>query len=81
MRTQEELFNDIKSLALEVDNLKGWVQNDFDRMLADGTATKEDLQNMLEDILNSFDDKIDQLELLKSGVYNLVKNAADVIDV
>ena len=33
MKTPEELFDDIKNLALKVDNLKGWVQNDFDRMI------------------------------------------------
>ena len=70
MKTQEELFYDIINLAQNVDNLKGYVQNDFNRMLADGTVTKEDLKDSLEDILDDFDDKIDKLNVLKLDVYN-----------
>ena len=73
MKTQEELFYDIILLAQNVDNLKGWVQNDFNRMIADGTVTKEDLQDSLEDILDDFDDKIDKLNVLKLDVYNHIK--------
>lgn len=76
LKTQEELFNDIKNLALKVDNLKSWVQNDFDRMLVDGTVTKEDLMDSLSDILDDFDDKIDELNVLKLDVHNLVKTFA-----
>ena len=73
MKTQEQLFNDIKNLALKVDDLKGWVQNDFNRMIADGTVTKEDLKDSLEDILDDFDGKIDELNVLKLDVYNHIK--------
>jgi CRISPR/Cas system CSM-associated protein Csm2 small subunit len=73
MKTQKELFNDIKNLALKVDDLKGWVQNDFNRMIADGTVTKEDLKDSLEDILDDFDNKIDELNVLKLDVYNHIK--------
>ena len=76
MKTQEELFYDIILLAQNVDNLKGYVQNDFNRMIADGTVTKEDLKDSLEDILDDFDDKIDELNVLKLDVYNLVKAVA-----
>jgi len=55
MKTQRELFDDIKNLALKVDNLKGYVQNGFDQMIADGTVTKEDLKDSLDDILDEFD--------------------------
>ena len=77
MKTQEQLFNDIKNLALKVDNLKGYVQNGFDRMITDGTVTKEDLKDSLDDILDDFDDKIDELNGLKLDVYNLVKAVAN----
>jgi hypothetical protein len=73
MKTQEELFYDIILLGQKVDNLKGWVQNDFDRMIADGGITKEDLQNRLPQILDDFDDTIDKLNVLKLAVYNSVK--------
>ena len=77
MKTQEELFYDIILLSQKVENLKGYVQNDFDRMLADSTVTKEDLKDSLEDILDDFDDKIDELNALKLDVYNLVKAVAN----
>ena len=76
MKTQEELFYDIILLAQNVDNLKGWVQNDFDRMIADGTVTKEDLQNRLPQILIDFDRNIEKLSTLKVAVYNHIKNVA-----
>jgi hypothetical protein len=76
MKTPEELFYDIKNLALKVDNLKGWVQNDFDKMIADGKVTKEDLRNSLPQILHDFDGTIDELNVLKLNVYNAVKNVS-----
>lgn len=34
---QEKLFNDIIEMKHRIQNLASYVQNDFDRMLADGT--------------------------------------------
>jgi len=47
MKTREELFYDIILLGQKVDNLKGWVQNDFDRMITDSVITKEDQQTLI----------------------------------
>ena len=77
MKTPEELFYDIKNLALKVDNLKGWVQNDFDRMIADGIVTKEDLRNNLDDVLDNFDERIEELNVLKLEVWALIKSVVD----
>ena len=77
MKTPEELFYDIKNLALKVDNLKGWVQNDFDRMIADGIVTKEDLRNDLDDVLSNFDERIEELNVLKLEVWALIKSVVD----
>ena len=76
MKTQEELFYDIILLSQNVDDLKGWVQNGFDRMIAHGTVTKEDLQNRLPQILIDFDRNIEKLSTLKVAVYNHIKNVA-----
>ena len=76
MQTQEELFYDIILLGQRVDSLKGWVQNNFDRMIADGTLTKEDLQNRLPQILIDFVRDIEKLSTLKVAVYNHIKNVA-----
>lgn len=37
---QEQLFNDIIAMKQRLQHLGAYVQNDFDRMLADGTTTK-----------------------------------------
>jgi len=77
MKTQEELFYDIILLAQNVDNLKGYVQNDFYRMIADGTVTKEDILNSIDDIEINFVEVISKLTCMKSNVIEHVKNVAN----
>ena len=77
MKTQEELFDAIKMMSHKVDSLKGWVQNDFDRMIADGLVTKEDLRNDLDDVLDDFDERIEELNVLKLEVWALIKRVVD----
>jgi len=77
MKTQEQLFNDIKNLALKVDNLKGYVQNDFYRMIADGTVTKEDILDSIDDIEINFVEVISELTCIKSNVLEHIKNVAN----
>jgi hypothetical protein len=77
MKTQEELFYDIILLAQNVDNLKGYVQNDFYRMIADGTVTKEDILNSIDDIEINFVEVISELTCMKSNVLEHVKNVAN----
>jgi len=77
MKTQRELFDDIKNLARKVDNLKGWVQNDFDLMIADGTVTKEDILDSIDDIEIDFVEVISELTCMKSNVLEHVKNVAN----
>jgi hypothetical protein len=76
MKTQEQLFNDIKNLALKVDKLKGWVQNDFDRMIADGTVTKEYLMDSLKNIHRDFDKATNELLIARLEVMELVEKKA-----
>ena len=56
-KTQEELFNDMRSFKFRAQNLAGYVQNDFDKLLEDGCCEKEDIlysmKNLQEDF-NSF---------------------------
>jgi len=77
MKTQEELFYDIILLAQNVDNLKGYVQNDFYRMIADGTVTKEDILDSIDDIEINFVEVISKLTCMKSNVIEHVKNVAN----
>jgi len=77
MKTQEELFYDIILLAQNVDNLKGYVQNDFYRMIADGTVTKEDILDSINDIEINFVEVISELTCIKSNVLEHVKNVVN----
>jgi hypothetical protein len=77
MKTQDELFEDIKNLAIKVDGLKGWVQNDFDRMIADGVVTKEDLVDSLVDIRDDFFKARNQLADIYFEIHDLVKKTAE----
>ena len=72
MKTQEELFDHIKRLAFRVDDLKGSIQNDFNRMLADGTVTKESLKISREESFNYFEEVIKELKVVQHDVYNLI---------
>jgi hypothetical protein len=63
MRTQEEIFNDIKRLAIRVDILKGFVQNDIQRMLDDGTITQEELKRAAEQCYDDFDEVMEDLRV------------------
>lgn len=77
MKLQEKLFDDIKNLAIKVDGLKGWVQNDFDQMIADGVTTKEDLVNGLNDVRNDFFKVRNQLSDIYFEIHDLVKKTAE----
>ena len=77
MKTHEELFDHIKQLAFRVDDLKGSVQNDFNRMLADGTVTKEYLKISREETFKSFEDIIEELRVVQLDVYNLIGKFAE----
>lgn len=72
MKTQEELFDHIKRLAFRVDDLKGSVQNDFNRMLDDGTVTKESLKISREETFKYFEDIIEELRVVQLDVYNFI---------
>lgn len=72
MKTQEELFDHIKRLAYRVDDLKGSVQNDFNRMLDDGTVTKEYLKISREETFKYFEDIIEELRVVQHDVYNFI---------
>lgn len=74
MRTQEEIFNDIKRLALKVDNLKGFVQNDIQRMLDDGTITQEELLRVEEQLCDDFTEVMQDLRLNYLDSINLIKS-------
>lgn len=70
---QELLFKRIKQLGVNVGNLDRFVQNDFGRMLVDGTVTHEYLDNELRDEVGvEFEKLIDELMLCKHHVITTI---------
>ena len=51
---QQKLFHEIVNMKHKMQGLAGFVQNDFDRMLADGTTTKDGIKEGIEDMDKSF---------------------------
>ena len=42
---QEKVFNEIKNLKYKIQGLASYIQNDFERMLDDGTTDKEGISD------------------------------------
>ncbi len=68
--SQEDLFYKIKDFSLK--GLVGFVQNDFNKMLVDGTVNIKDLKDSIIDIDNQFDKKIEELKKLKEETKSIV---------
>ncbi|NPV13048.1 MAG: hypothetical protein HPY57_14880 [Ignavibacteria bacterium] len=62
---QQELFHEIVGIKHRIQGLAGFVQNDFDRMLEDGTTTKDGIKEAIEDMDKSFDKVVNELNLLR----------------
>lgn len=77
---QEQLFKMIAGLKFRTQSLAGYVQNDFNLMLSDGTINKDDLSNAIIDMQNDFDDVIEQLNLYKNQCYSLMSYYLDILE-
>jgi ribosome recycling factor len=62
---QQKLFHEIVDMKHRMQGLAGFVQNDFDRMLNDGTTTKDDIKEAIEDMDKSFDKVINEMNTLR----------------
>ena len=71
-KTQESIFEDIKQLSARVSNLKGFVQNDFKQMIADGYVTPAEIAESAEDAAHAFDRCITTLANLRTEVLSLL---------
>ena len=58
---QKQLFENIIKLKYKLQSLGSFVQNDFSRMLDDGTATKEAMIESILDLNGAYDIVIDDL--------------------
>lgn len=71
---QEQLFNEIKALSLRVDTLKGFVQNDIDRLLEDGYTTRTEIIRSVSEAEHFFEKCGKELESLKIRVVCLLSS-------
>jgi hypothetical protein len=71
-KTQESIFEDIKQLSACVSSLRGFVQNDFKQMIADGHVTPAEIAESAEDAANAFDRCIATLANLRTEVLSLL---------
>lgn len=74
---QEKLFHEINNMKNNILNLAGLVQNDFNRLLDDGTITKEEIKNGIHDMDNSFNETINELNSLREKCRTLMSHYSE----
>jgi len=62
---QQKVFKEIVDMKHRMQGLAGFVQCDFERMLEDGTITKDDIKEVIEDMDKSFDKTINEINTLR----------------
>ena len=62
---QQKLFHEIVGMKHKMQGLAGFVQNDFERMIEDGTTTKDGIKEAIEDMDKSFDKAINEMNMLR----------------
>lgn len=72
MTEQEELFYNWKSECEKLKSLSGFIQNDFERMLADGT-TKEEIKQAEIEYKKEYINTINNISSLESKIHILLK--------
>ncbi len=69
---QEKLFNEIKAMQYRIQGLAAYVQNDFERMLEDGTITKETINAEITEMDEQYDKFINELNKLRKQARDLM---------
>ena len=62
---QKELFDDIILMKYRIQNLASFVQNDFNRMIEDGTVDEDYIKEMLPELHETYDKVIEDLNKLR----------------
>tara|TARA_R110002049_G_scaffold231127_2_gene403392 strand:+ start:2565 stop:2858 length:294 start_codon:yes stop_codon:yes gene_type:complete len=70
---QEKIFNAIKNMKHRMQGLAGYVQNDFERMLEDGTTTKETINAEIIEMDKQYDEVIAELNELREQARDIMK--------
>lgn len=69
---QEKLFNEIKAMQHRIQGLAAYVQNDFKRMLEDGTTNKETINAEITEMDEQYDKFIAELNKLREQARDLM---------
>ena len=69
---QEKTFEDIVAMKHKIQNLAGYVQNDFERMLFDGLVTRQEIRESIPVIEDDFKKVVLELNNLKNQVISIV---------
>lgn len=69
---QEKLFNEIKDMQYRIQGLAAYVQNDFERMLEDGTTNKEQINAEIAEMDEQYDKFITELNKLRKQSRDLM---------
>ena len=73
MSKQKKLYYDICNLKYKLYNLAGYIQDDFQKQLDDGTLVKEDIVDMLDDMkieYNRFTKELNELKVSAISIMN-----------
>lgn len=70
---QEKTFNAIMNMRHRMQSLACYLQNDFERMLEDGTTTKKEINSAIHDMDESFDRVITELNILREKSRDVMK--------
>ena len=70
---QEKLFNEIKVMQYRIHGLATYVQNDFEKMLEDGTTNKETINAEIVEMDEEYDKFITELNELRKQAHDIMK--------
>lgn len=72
MRTNVQIFDDIRDLSHRISQLSGYVRNDFGRMVNDCSIDNEELKEYLNAVKKDFDLAIHDLQRYKKDVIDTI---------
>jgi predicted transcriptional regulator len=73
-RYQMRVFDEIINTKHDIQSIAGFVQNSFERMLEDGSVTKEEIKSTIPEMDKRFDDVIENLKKLKETTKSILNH-------
>ena len=69
---QEQLFLDWNDKCNKLKDLSSFIQNDFDRLLADGYTTREEIIKQRSEFFKQYVDLVSNIDELRTKMYDLM---------